>query len=183
MESVIFFTDGVITVRPYQVEDAPEVCAAVSESQNEPFFWSVDLKGLSQPDVEAYIKSQPKTWNEDIAYNFAILDSGSNRVQGGCGLTHINRRHRTCSLYYWVRTGSTGKGYATRAVILMARFAFDSLGMRRMEIVIEPENLAGLRVVEKAGAISEGYLRSRFFHHGDSKDAVLFSLLPEDLSA
>ena len=50
-----------------------------------------------------------------------------------------------------------------------------------MEIVIEPENLAGLRVAEKAGAISEGYLRNRLFHHGESKDAVIFSLVPEDL--
>jgi ribosomal-protein-serine acetyltransferase len=51
-----------------------------------------------------------------------------------------------------------------------------------MEIVIEPENLASLRVAEKAGAISEGYLRSRLFMRGESRDAVMFSLVPEDLA-
>jgi len=181
LDTVIFFTDGVVTVRPYQPEDAAEVYAAVSESQKEVPHWLADLKGLALPDVQEYIASQPATWNDDRAYNFAILESSSNQIIGGCGLTRINRRHRICDLYYWIRTGATGRGYATRAVILMARFAFDSLGMQRMEIVIEPENLASLRVAEKAGAISEGYLRNRLFNRGEPRDAVIFSLVPMDL--
>jgi RimJ/RimL family protein N-acetyltransferase len=183
LESFIFFTDGVVTVRPFQKEDAPEIHAAVSESQNETSFWLVDLKGLSLSDVQEYIASQPEIWNEDQAYNFVILESSSNKILGGCGLNQINRRHRSCALYFWIRTSATRRGFATRAVVLMARFAFDSLGMQRMEIDIEPDNLAGLRVAEKSGAISEGYLRSRFFHHGEPKDAVVFSLVPEDMPA
>ncbi len=183
MDSFIFFTDNVITVRPFQAEDAPEIHAAISESQNETSFWLVDLKGFSLSDVQDYIDSQPETWNEDQAYNFVILESSTNRILGGCGLNQINRRHRGCDLYFWVRTSATGHGFATRAVVLMARFAFDSLGMQRMEMVIDPENLGGLRVAEKAGAISEGYLRGRFFHHGEPRDGVVFSLVPEDIPA
>ena len=181
MDSFIFFTDNVVTVRPFQADDAPEVHAAISESQNEAPKWLTDLKGLTLANVQEYIASQPQTWNDDTAYNFAILESNSNKIVGGCGLTQINQRHRYCNLYYWVRSSVTGRGYATRAVVLMARFAFESLGMQRMEIVIEPENLASLRVAEKAGAISEGYLRSRLFVRGESRDAVMFSLVPEDL--
>jgi ribosomal-protein-serine acetyltransferase len=181
LDSFIFFTDNVVTVRPFQAEDAPEVHAAIVESQNEVPKWLTDLKEQSLTSVQDYIASQPQTWNEDKAYNFAILESSSNKIVGGCGLTQINRRHRFCNLYYWIRTSTTGRGYATRAVVLMARFAFESLGMQRMELVIEPENLASLRVAEKAGAISEGYLRSRLFVRGESRDAVIFSLVPEDL--
>jgi RimJ/RimL family protein N-acetyltransferase len=183
LESFIFFTDGVVTVRPFQKEDALEIHAAVSESQNETSFWLVDLKGLSLSDVQEYIDSQPEIWNEDQAYNFVILESSTSKILGGCGLNQINRRHRSCALYFWIRTSATRRGFATRAVVLMARFAFDSLGMQRMEIDIEPDNLAGLRVAEKSGAISEGYLRGRFFHHGEPKDAVVFSLVPEDMPA
>lgn len=177
----MFYTDGVITVRPFQPEDTPEVHAAVSESQEEAPHWLSDLKGLSLSDVQEFVEQQPRNWNEDKAYNFAVVESSSNRIVGGCGLTHINRRHRCCNLYFWTRTSSTGLGYGTRAVVLMARFAFESLGMQRMEMVIEPENLASLRVAEKAGAISEGYLRKRLFNRGESQDAVIFSLVPEDL--
>jgi RimJ/RimL family protein N-acetyltransferase len=181
LESVIFFTDGVVTVRPFQKEDAGEIHTAVSETQNEASFWVIDLKGLSLPEVQGFIASQPETWNEDRAYNFVILETSTNRILGGCGLTNIDRRHRSCRLYFWIRTSAARQGFATRAVLLMAQFAFDSLGMQRMELIIEPDNLAGLRVAEKSGAISEGYLRSRFFLHGGPKDAVVFSLVPEDL--
>jgi ribosomal-protein-serine acetyltransferase len=181
LDSFIFFTDNVVTVRPFQAEDVPEVHAAISESQNEAPKWLTDLKGLTLANVQEHIAAQPQMWNEDQAYNFAILESSSNKIVGGCGLTQINKRHRYCNLYYWVRTSATGRGYATRAVVLMARFAFESLGMQRMEIVIEPENQASLRVAEKAGAISEGYLRKRLFMRGESRDAVMFSLVPEDL--
>jgi ribosomal-protein-serine acetyltransferase len=181
LDSFIFFTDKVVTVRPFQAEDAPEVHAAISESQNEAPKWLTELKGLTLANVQEYIASQPQMWNGDQAYNFVILESSSNQIVGGCGLTQINKRHRYCNLYYWIRTSATGQGYATRAVVLMARFAFESLGMQRMEIVIEPENQASLRVAEKAGAISEGYLRNRLFMRGESRDAVMFSLVPEDL--
>ena len=179
--TVLFYTDGVITVRPFQPEDTQDILAAVSESQDEVPPWLSDFKGLVLSDVQEFIDQQPRNWNEDKAYNFAVVESGSNKIVGGCGLTHINRRHRCCNLYFWTRTSATGHGCATRAAILMARFAFESLGMQRMEIVIEPENLAGLRVAEKAGAISEGYLRNRLFNRGEPRDAVIFSLVPEDL--
>jgi ribosomal-protein-serine acetyltransferase len=182
LETIIFFTDGLVTVRPFQPEDAPEMYGAISESQNEVPRWLNDLKGVSLEAVQDYIASQPQIWNEDKAYNFAVVESKSNQIVGGCGLTQINRRHRYCNLYYWVRTSATGRGFATRAAVLMARFAFESLGMQRMEIVIEPDNLASLRVAEKAGAISEGYLRSRLFMQGEPRDAVIFSLVPEDLT-
>jgi ribosomal-protein-serine acetyltransferase len=182
LDTVLFYTDGIITVRPFQPEDMSDVHAAVSESQEEVPHWLSGLGGLSLSDVQEFIDHQPQNWNEDQAYNFAVIESSSNKYIGGCGLTHINRRHRCCNLYFWIRTSATGHGYATRAVVLMARFAFESLGMQRMEIVIEPENLACLRVAEKAGAISEGYLRNRLFNRGEPHDAVIFSLVPEDLS-
>jgi ribosomal-protein-serine acetyltransferase len=181
LDSFIFFSDGVITARPFQPEDAADVYSAVVESQNDVANWLQGLKGLTLSDVESYITSQPQAWNEDKAYNFAVLDAGTNRLLGGCGLTQIDRRHRLCNLYYWIRTGSTGQGYATRSVGLMARFAFESLGLQRMEILVEPDNLASLRVAEKVGAISEGYLRNRLYNHGEPRDAVIFSLVPEDL--
>jgi len=83
LESFIFFTDGVVTARPFQKEDAPEIHAAASESQNETSFWLVDLKGLSLSDVQEYIDSQPEAWNEDQAYNFIILESSTNKILGG----------------------------------------------------------------------------------------------------
>ena len=52
-------------------------------------------------------------------------------------------------LGYWVKAGARGRGVATRAVVLVARFAFDELGAARVQLVTEPDNLASQRVAEK----------------------------------
>lgn len=43
------------------------------------------------------------------------------------------------------------------------------------------DNIASQRVAEKVGAVRESVLRKRLLTNGDSQDAVLFSLTPEDL--
>jgi len=52
----------------------------------------------------------------------------------------------------------------------------------RIEIVAAVDNIPSQRVAEKAGARREGVLRNRLFINGESLDAVLFSLVPEDLN-
>jgi RimJ/RimL family protein N-acetyltransferase len=63
----------------------------------------------------------------------------------------------------------------------MARFSFEQVGLHRDEILAAVPNVASQRVAEKAGAVREGVLRNRLLIGGESQDAVLFSLIPEDL--
>lgn len=65
----------------------------------------------------------------------------------------------------------------------MAQFAFEELKYSRLEIVVATGNMSSLRVAEKAGARREGVLRNRLILHGKLHDAVMHSLVPEDLRA
>lgn len=53
-------------------------------------------------------------------------------------------------LAYWTRPGARGRGYATRALLLLAAWA-DALGFPRLRLDIEPANLPSRRVAQKAG--------------------------------
>ena len=83
------------------------------------------------------------------------------------------------NLGYWVRTSAAGRGAATRATRLAARFGFEQLGLHRIEIVAAIDNIGSQRVAEKAGAVREGVLRKRLLIRGKSQDAVLYSLIRE----
>jgi RimJ/RimL family protein N-acetyltransferase len=72
---------------------------------------------------------------------------------------------------------------ATRAARLAARFGFEELKLIRIEIVAAAGNLASQRVAEKVGAVREGVMRNGLFIHGAAHDAVLTSLVPEDLKS
>ena len=82
---------------------------------------------------------------------------------------------------YWVKAGARGRGVATRALALLARWAFDELGAARVELRAEPDNVGSQRVAEKAGFTREGVLRSVLDFKGRRRDAVMFSLLPGDI--
>ena len=64
---------------------------------------------------------------------------------------------------YWIDKNYAGRGFTTEAVNVVTSFAFDVLGLHRIEINIRPENAASIRVAEKAGYRFEGD-RSEFLH-------------------
>jgi len=175
-------TDGSILVRPYQKHDAALLYEAVRESIAEVSRWLPWChEDYSIQESREFIESRNLFSQGDEWYSFAVFDAGSEKFVGGVGLNFINRVHQLANLGYWVRTGSAGRGVATRATRLAARFGFDELGLRRIEIVAAVDNIASQRVAEKAGALREGILRHRLLVRGESQDAVLFSLLPADL--
>ena len=70
----------------------------------------------------------------------------------------------------------------SRALQTLCRFAFAQLGLKRLELLADPENVASQRVAEKVGFQREGVLRSRLLHpDGRRRDDVMFSLLPDEL--
>jgi ribosomal-protein-alanine N-acetyltransferase len=64
---------------------------------------------------------------------------------------------------YWIDKNYAGRGFTTEAVKAVTSFAFDGLGLHRIEINIRPENAASIRVAEKAGYRFESD-RSEFLH-------------------
>ena len=75
-----------------------------------------------------------------------------------------------------------GRGIATDALKLLTRWAFDQLGLQRLQLKADPDNAASQRVAEKAGYQREGLLRSSFVVRGRRSDSVLYSRLPTDAS-
>ncbi|MFH1998781.1 MAG: GNAT family protein [Planctomycetota bacterium] len=174
--------DGAVCIIPCGIDDVDSIYAAVKESLEQLIpYMSWCHPGYSRKETADYLELCEMAWQEGVEYQFKILDVADNRLLGLCGINHINEILRFGNLGYWVRTRSTGKGVATRASLLAVRFAFESLGLHRIEIVVDPANKASLCVAEKTGATREGVLRNRIFVHGKPLDAVMYSLIPDDM--
>jgi RimJ/RimL family protein N-acetyltransferase len=179
----IELTDGLVAIRKYREGDAELLYEAVRESIAEVSVWLPWChEGYSIEESRDFIATRNIRSQGDEWYSFAVLDAASGRFLGGVGINFINRIHQFANLGYWVRTSAAGHGVATRATKLAARFGFEELGLNRIEIVAAVNNLASQRVAERAGAVREGILRKRLSINGLPHDAVLFSLVVEDLS-
>ena len=179
MLSSIRLTDEEILLRPIRLDDAPALCYAVRESLKELSPWmSWATNGYSEQTAREYIAIAGARWEERTFYAFAILRGGD--FLGACTLSSIHPIYHFCNLGYWVRTSCHGQGIAGRAAKLTARFAFEQMGLIRVEIVIAVGNQASLRVAEKIGAHPEGVLLNRMVVGKSISDAHMYSLIPSD---
>lgn len=171
-----------VGLRAYTPADQPDVFAAIQESAAETSVWLPELSAeLTQAEVGEWLSATAALREGGEAYHLAIVDRRDGSFLGGCGLTTLNRRHLFCNLYYWVRTSRVGQGVGPAAARLAARWAFEQLGLQRVEIVADLANAPSQRVAEKAGATREGVLRHRLRSGGGARPAVMYSLIPEDL--
>lgn len=171
-----------VVIRPYRREDIDALYEAVRESVPELGIWmpwcGVDY---SRGDSEQWVNSRPEAWRGGDEFSFAVVERESGRFAGGCGLNRLDRENRFANLGYWIRSDMAARGYASEAARLLARFAFGTAKLHRIEIVMAVENIASRRVAEKIGCVREGVLRNRLSLHGRSHDAYCYSLIPADM--
>jgi ribosomal-protein-serine acetyltransferase len=172
-------TDEDLLLRPFHLDDAPPLYCAVRESLKELKPWmSWATADYSEQTARDYIAIARTRWEEHTFYAFAILRAGE--LLGACTLSSIHSIYRFCNLGYWVRTSCHGQGIAGRAAKLAACFAFQRLGLIRVEIVIAVGNQASIRVAQKIGAHDEGVLLNRIVVGKSIYDAHMYSLVPAD---
>ncbi|MGZ9164492.1 MAG: GNAT family N-acetyltransferase [Anaerolineales bacterium] len=179
MASPIELIDDDIVLRPFQYEDSTQLYQAVYESLKELNPWmSWANEAYSVATAREYITIARARWEERTLFAFAI--TRSDEILGACTLSSIHSVYQYCNLGYWVRRTRHGQGIAGRAAKLAARFAFEKLGLVRVEIVIAVGNQASMRVAEKIGAHYEGILLNRMVVGRSIYDAHMYSLLPSN---
>lgn len=177
------FQNGGVNIRCFQPDDAAPLYAAAHESINELCHWMGWCHpGYSFADARAFIRKSLTDWEQGIRYSFAIYNEEGGELLGSVGLSGLDPIHRFANLGYWVRTGRTGRGVGATAARLAAGFAFEELGLNRVEIIIPVGNLASVGVAEKLKAHREGIMRRRLMLSGKPHDALAYCLLAEEFT-
>ncbi len=171
-----------VKIRRFQTSDIEALFEAVRESTIELSRWLPWCHAAyAIEEAAAFVNSRDEARASEEEYSFAVVDEASNEFLGGVGLNGINRAHQIGNLGYWVRSSQAGRGVASTAARLAARFGFEELKLQRIEIVAAVENETSQRVAEKICATREAVLRKRLLIHNVPHDAALFSLVAEDM--
>jgi len=174
-------SDGLLTLRPWQERDVP---AIVSACQDEDIAWWLDQvpQPYSEADGRTYVAMTRRGWKEGSHSIFAITDAVTGEVMGSIGIHWLDPDHGLAEIGYWVRREARGRGVATRATKLAARWALTECGTKRLQLRADSRNVASQRVAESAGFRREGVLRSARFNARQERrvDFVMYSLLPDE---
>ena len=110
---------------------------------------------------------------------FAVVDA-ADAFLGLALAVRIDEEAREAELGYMLAPGARGRGIATQALCQLSAWAFDTLGARRLQLLISVENQASSRVAKRAGFVLEGVLRSLHLKQDLRSDTEVWSLLPSD---
>ncbi len=115
------------------------------------------------------------------AYGFCIRVGGE--LVGRLTLSQVFRKaFRNCYLGYWIGREHNGRGYATEAVRLAVGYAFDGLGLHRVQANVMTRNPRSARVLEKAGFRKEGLALRYLEIAGRWEDHDMYAITTEDLA-
>jgi RimJ/RimL family protein N-acetyltransferase len=168
--------EGVV-LRSWRLDDAPAVAAACRDPEIPRWIPWVPSP-YSDEDARAYVRDCIDAGEDRRP--FAIVEPETGQFLGALDM-RVNRL-QTGHVGYWVVAAARGQGVCTNALRTLARWAIDELGLARLELVTDPDNVASQRVAEKVGFQREGVLRSHLLHRdGRRRDSLMYSLLPGEL--
>lgn len=117
----------------------------------------------------------------DRAYPFHVFRSDTDQLIGACNLTHVERgAASSAKIGYWIAREHTNRGHARNAVRALTRFAFDTLGLHRVEAAVQPDNAASIRVLTATGYRLEGTARGLLRIDGEWADHAVYARLSSD---
>jgi len=117
----------------------------------------------------------------DANESFLICRICDDAIVGQINLSQIFRKSfQNAYLGYQLFAGFTGNGHMTEAVSLILKFAFDELGLHRIEANVQPNNLPSIAVLRRCGFTKEGFSRRYLKIGGRWRDHERWAIIKED---
>ena len=124
-------------------------------------------------------------WSDEIAdgvtFPFFLVSLHDGALLGGVTLSQVRRGvTQAGTVGYWMGEAHAGRGLMTEAVGLLARHAFTTLHLHRLEAACLPDNVRSRRLLEKVGFAREGLARAYLCIAGEWRDHLTWGLVSGD---
>ena len=136
---------------------------------------------MTRPEEEAFFKRPPSHPPTDVVW--AVHDEHDRHI-GGTGLHRIDWLNRSALSGTVIGEKSAWRqGYGTEIMRLRTRWAFEELGLHRIESECFVDNEGSAACLERAGYRRIGTAREKHYRNGRWHDAHLFEILASDWRA
>lgn len=171
-----------IYLKPLSLKDADKLLVLMEIEKEELSSWYHGLpKKISKGVVILFIKQEQEEAARGERLDLGIFLTDSHELVGKVALHSVNYGiEMSAGLSYWISKAHRGNGYATQAVACISSFAFEEASLHRLWALVDPENLASLRILEKLGYRVEGRVKSALYIRKSWRDMNHLSLLEEE---
>ena len=165
-----------VMLREYRQEDLPEIRKWVNDSQVTRFLSTIFWPPQTMADTQQFLDRMLES--SHAGCNFVIADRQSERYIGQLDLFRLDYKLRQGELGMVIGDGGDrGRGLGAEALRLLLSHAFLTLGLERVELQVDMDNVAARRCYEKAGFVMEGVKRHAYYRDGAFCDLGMLSVL------
>ena len=150
-------SDGVVALRPERAGDAEALLECEDELTVQ---WNFTGTAKSRDDLLAATRRAGLDWLVGPAAQFALVDVATGRTAGGLQLRRAGPP-QVGGIGYVVHPDFRGRGYTSRALRLLAGWAFDVADFARLELGAKVGNVASWRAAASAGWAEDGIRQTR----------------------
>ena len=173
--------DETVLLRPLLESDFENL---LEFSINEPDTWKYSLvQANGKENLEKYIQIALKAKENGTEFPFIVFDKKSGKYAGSTRFYDINLEFKTLQLgYTWYGGAFRGTGLNKHCKFLLLQFAFETLGVERVEFRADNNNERSIAAMKSIGCKVEGVLRNHMPTLGSDarRDSIILSILKNE---
>jgi ribosomal-protein-alanine N-acetyltransferase len=156
-------------------EDVNEIFALRSDKQTMKYIPRPLVK--TNEDALAHIAMIDEKIENNEGINWAITLKKDLKLIGLIGHYRIKPEHFRAEIGYMLLPEYHGKGIITEATKATVKYGFEIMKLHSIEAIIDPENLASEKVLQKSGFVKEAHFKENEYYEGRFLDTVIYSIL------
>ena len=177
----VILEDEFVLLRPLQESDLEHL---LPFSMNEPELWKFSLvRANGKENLEHYIQIAIKARENGAEFPFIVYDKRTGNYAGSTRFYDINYGFKTIQLgYTWYGKDFQGTGLNKHCKYLLLSYAFETLGMERVEFRADNANERSKAAMLSIGCTVDGVLRSNMptFESEVRRDSIVLSILRKE---
>ena len=136
----------------------------------------------SLESLDNYIQLALEERKMGKSYPFVVFDKQSGTYAGATRFYDIQPAFKTLQLgYTWYGKAFQGTGINKHCKYLLLTFAFETLGIERVEFRADNQNYRSIAAMKSIGCTVEGVLRSHLPNQtGGRRNSIVLSILKEE---
>lgn len=168
-------------LRPLRLEDSEAMYEIYSDPETMEYWSSQPVKSIE--GARKLVQADVDWVKQGSAVLWAIAEPSSNKALGKCVLFQFSKENQRAELGYVLNRERWGIGLMTEVMTKVIDFAFDELGLHRLEADTDTLNAGSLALLGKLGFQQEGVFRQRWKVYGEWQDSAMLGLLKPDWEA
>ena len=182
-EAEYVLEDESVLLRPIKETDI-EFLLPYALKEPETWFYS-HKSAKGEQGMRDYIKTAIANRIAGKEYTFIVLDKKTGEYAGSTRFYDIQPENDMLQLgYTWYGSKFRGTGLNKHCKFLLLQFAFETLGMLRVEFRADARNERSIAAMKSIGCTVEGILRSNMWlEDGDRRDSIILSILKNEWEA